>query len=84
MHLIWKCTAASQIKCTVTVIPCENADDQKNAQNRFLSFLLSTVTNRYVLFLFNLIEPNILRASPTSEFSHSLGQKLPEADLPHQ
>jgi hypothetical protein len=27
------------------------------------------------LFLFNLIETNVLRASPTSEFSHSLGQK---------
>src|SRR5882724_4026256 len=44
----------------------------ENAQNCFLSFLLSTVTARAVLFLFNVIETNFLRASPTSEFSHSL------------
>src|SRR5882757_9194181 len=45
----------------------------ENAQNCFLSFLLSTVTARAVLFLFNVIETNFLRASSASEFSHSLG-----------
>ena len=47
----------------------------ENAQNCFLSFLLPTVTGRSLLFLFNAIETNFLRASSTSEFLHSLGQK---------
>jgi hypothetical protein len=47
----------------------------ENAQNCFLSFLLSTVTVRAVLLSLNAIETNFLRASSTSEFSHSLGQK---------
>src|SRR6266446_3678378 len=51
---------------------CEKPARAENAQNCFLSFLLSTVTARAVLFLFNVIETNFLRASPTSEFSHSL------------
>src|SRR5260370_17043102 len=46
-----------------------------NAQNCFPSFLLSTVTARAVLLLFNVIETNFLRASSTSEFSHSLGHQ---------
>jgi hypothetical protein len=33
------------------------------------------VPARAVLFLFNVIETNVLRESSTSEFSHSLGQK---------
>src|SRR6266446_8029469 len=54
---------------------CEKRARAENAQNCFLSFLLSTVTARAVLFLFNVIETNFLRASSTSEFSHGLGQK---------
>src|SRR5258705_3253702 len=53
---------------------CVKRARAENAQNCFLSFLLSTVTARAVLFLFNVIETNFLRASSTSEFSHSLGQ----------
>jgi hypothetical protein len=45
----------------------------ENAQNCFLSFLLSTVTARAVLFLFNVIERKFLRASSRPEFSHNLG-----------
>jgi hypothetical protein len=40
-----------------------------------LSLPLPTVTGRSLLFLFNAIETNFLRASSTSEFLHSLGQK---------
>ena len=41
------------------------------------------MTARAVLFLFNVIEIDSLRASPTSEFSHSLGQnrKVLKAEL---
>src|SRR5258706_15565517 len=46
-----------------------------NPQKCFLSFLLSTVTARAVLLLFNVIETNFLRVSSTSEFSHSLDPK---------
>jgi hypothetical protein len=44
----------------------------ENAQNCFLSFLLSMVPARAVLFLFDVVETNVLRESSTSEFSHSL------------
>ena len=37
------------------------------------------MTARAVLFLFNVIETNFLRASSTSEFSHSLGQSRRDA-----
>src|SRR6266446_491693 len=60
---------------------CEKRARAENAQNCFLSFLLSTVTARAVLFLFNVIETNFLRASSTSEFSHSLGQKRRFGDV---
>src|SRR6266446_7058780 len=53
---------------------CEKRARAENAQNCFLSFLLSTVTVRAVLLLLNVIETNFLRASSTSEFSHRLGQ----------
>jgi hypothetical protein len=35
--------------------------------------LFSTAPDSAILFLLNLFEANVLRASPTSEFSHSLG-----------
>jgi hypothetical protein len=38
----------------------------------FLPFPLSTATASAVLFLFNVIETNFLRASSTLEFSHRL------------
>src|SRR5258705_11499637 len=60
---------------------CVKRARAENAQNCFLSFLFSTVTARAVLFLFNVIETNFLRASSASEFSHSLGQKRKLARL---
>jgi len=48
----------------------------KSEQNCVLSFLLSAVPARAVLFLFNVFEPNVLRESLTLEFSHSLALQL--------
>jgi hypothetical protein len=42
------------------------------------------VTARAVLFLFNVIETNFLRASSASEFSHSLGQKRTFRDVGYE
>ncbi len=44
----------------------------ESEQNCVLSFLLSAVSARAVLFLFNVFETNTFRQSLTSEFSHSL------------
>src|SRR6266446_10890667 len=56
----------------------ENVPEQRMRRIVFSLYLLSMVTARAVLFLFNVIETNFLRASSTSEFSHSLGQKPPK------
>src|ERR1700686_1244140 len=59
----------------VLIQGCVKRPRAENAQNCFLSFLLSTVPTRVVLILFNVIETNVLRKSARSEFSHSLGQQ---------
>ncbi len=55
---------------------CENVHERRMC--RIVFSLFSTVTARAVLFLFNVIETNFLRASSTSEFSHSLGRSNPD------
>jgi hypothetical protein len=52
---------------------CKKRARAENAQNYFLPFPPSTATTSAVLFLFNVTETNVLRASSPSEFSHSLG-----------
>src|ERR1700745_1705060 len=56
---------------------CVKRARAENAQNCFLSSLLPTVTGRSLLFLFNAIETNFLRASSTSAFLHSLERRDP-------
>ena len=53
----------------------ENVHARRMRRIVFSLFLLSTVPTRVVLFLFNVIETNVLRKSSRSEFSHSLGHQ---------
>jgi hypothetical protein len=49
---------------------------RREAAELFLSFRLSMAPARAVLFIFGVIETNVLRESWTSEFSHSLDPEL--------
>ena len=52
---------------------CETVHEQRVLRIVFSLFLLSTVTARAVLLLFEVIGVSFLRASSTSEFSHKPG-----------
>ena len=58
---------------------CVKTCTRKECAELFSPFSLSTVTASTVLFLFNVIETKFLRASPTWEFSHSLGHLRPKS-----
>ncbi len=55
--------------------PCENVRAQRMRRIVFSLVPPSTATATAVLFLFNVIETKFLRASSTSESSHSLDPK---------
>src|SRR5450631_3463362 len=58
----------------VLIQGCVKTSTSRERTELFSLFAFLTAPDNAVLFLFNLFEANVLRASPTSEFSHSLGQ----------
>jgi hypothetical protein len=53
---------------------CENVRKQRMRRIVFSFFFFRRFQPALFFFLINLIETKVLRASSTSEFSHSLGQ----------
>src|SRR5258705_2334228 len=66
----------------VLIQGCVKTRSSRECAELFSLFSSSTVTARAVLFLFNVIETNFLRASSTSELSHSLGHFQTSSRVP--